>query len=164
LLRIAIDAPPGEPSPPVWEHNPFRKQQQKEKYDRDLAVYQAAHNAWRGRTELKTQAFRTDLSSLLAQNADAPTTDIWSALHRADIFLSERDTVWGGGSVRWAVFITDGEDTSRSAPAPNFTSGARLVVVNGAGSLGVLGRFNPLVFESPAAAFHHIATTSGNLP
>ncbi|HXH93624.1 MAG TPA: hypothetical protein VNN25_18730, partial [Thermoanaerobaculia bacterium] len=111
--------------------------------------YEKHHQAWAARTDAAVEAFRRSAESLLAQSADAPATDLVTAIERAYVALDEPTPFpWLAKAPRTLVVITDGADTvtRRRVPAAGFP--VVLIIVNGNGLTGDLGHLHPLRFES----------------
>jgi hypothetical protein len=72
------------------------------------------------------------------------------------LFLCEDDLTWGKTTKKYAILITDGLDNVQGTEVP-IRSGARIILVNGIASLGVLKKFNPVRFESVNACFDFIS-------
>ncbi|HEX6650368.1 MAG TPA: hypothetical protein VF075_12545, partial [Pyrinomonadaceae bacterium] len=58
-------------------------------------------------------------------------------------------------SERYVVLISDGQDSAERA-CPPLSSGAKLILVNGSGTLGSLANLQPIRFESVEQAFESI--------
>ncbi|HMF55912.1 MAG TPA: hypothetical protein VK619_06110, partial [Pyrinomonadaceae bacterium] len=67
----------------------------------------------------------------------------------------EPGAVWPGQTHSFIILNSDGADTTKRKPV-EIRSGARLLLINGSGSVGTLGSLNPLRFESKQAAFDFI--------
>jgi hypothetical protein len=94
----------------------------------------------------------------LQEPAKDKTTDISSALDRAELFLNEPGAVWPTETHRLIILNSDGIATTNRQPV-EIKSGARLLLINGSGSLGTLEPLHPLRFESKQAALAYIAAT-----
>jgi hypothetical protein len=160
LLRLRTEAPPREPVAAIWDSNRFRAAQQKVEYSKKEKDYEKQRAAWLKETQCRQRDFNLVLKTLVETRVDAPLTDIWGALRQADVFLAESDASWGMPTSRWVVLVSDGEQTSVVTKPLALQSGAQMAVVNGSGLIGVLARFKPLAFGSPAAAFRHIIAVS----
>jgi len=144
LVRMRVEEPPVPPQ----EGNPLRVTKLRKQY-------QQREQRWRKQTDEQARTFEESVKALLARKADARCTDVWGAVLRANLFLGEPEPRWGR-VVRWAIFVSDGRHNCGTKPV-KFTSGAKVLVVNGSASLGVLGALRPLRFESPEAAFRYVS-------
>jgi hypothetical protein len=159
LLRLFVSPRPAMPVAFKPDSNPFRTALARQQYDRELAVATARLNAWKTETDGAIKHFDQAAAIVLNQASDARRTDIFNPIHRAAAFLSEQG---GKGSTRNAtsaatqflVLISDCEDNV-NAPMQSIPPSVSVVVVNGMGATGSLGRLGitPVVFESwPPAA------------
>ena len=111
--------------------------------------YEKRHRAWEARSNAAIEAFRRSAASLLLQSADAPATDLVTAVERAYVALDEPTPLsWLANAPRTLVLVTDGMDTvtRRHVPAAGFP--LALIIVNGNGLTGDLCHLHPLRFES----------------
>jgi hypothetical protein len=163
LVRLRIEAPPERPRP-TQATNPFERAEQEAIYRSQLETFDKQQEQWRVQANQRIATFYEQLKLLLKQDAKARRTSVWPAVARADLFLNEPDTGWSKPTHRYAAFNTDAIDTVHSAPV-TMKSGSKLLLVNGAASVGVLGSLNPLCFESVLAAFRFVSATElgGNL-
>ncbi len=160
LLRLRIDAPPSEPVKPSEKGNAFVVAKEKGKYAKEFARYQNKLEQWQAESEKQVTIFGKAVNFLAEQKPNAPLSDIWGAVLRCDLFLSESDASWRQSSRRTAVFITDGLHNTNSRFIP-MKSGAKVIMVNGSASLGSLEKLKPVRFESPEAAFRFIVAEEG---
>lgn len=104
--------------------------------------------------------FLAEIKPLLDMVADAERSDVWGAVQRGDLFLGENDTAWKQETHRYLLLLTDGEDNvSRNRVA--MQSGASVLLVNGAASIGSLASLKPGRFESAEAAIGQICALEG---
>jgi hypothetical protein len=160
LVRLRVEPPFAEPEKPRAKGNPFDLEKLRADHANDLAVYRKLQLGWQEQTQEKIAKFKTEIAPLLAQKADAGRTDIWGAVTRAELFLSESDAGWPRSTNRYAVFISDGQNTVKSAPVA-IKSGAKIILVNGANSPGSFVGIKVNVFESVPAAFQFICASEG---
>ncbi len=99
--------------------------------------------------------FKTQLQPLLEQPATCQNTDVWGALNRIDLFLNEDTSTWNLQPRNFAVLITDGEHNTEHQPF-QMQSNAEILLVNGAGEVGVLDSLNYKAFEAPSSAFQYL--------
>jgi hypothetical protein len=155
LVRLRIEPPPT--APVIAEiSNVFERAQLDAEFQQRVNQYDEAVNKWRAQTDSRVGAFLTRLKTTLQQKANARTTNVWSAISRADLFLNESDATWPRPTHRYVVFNSDGVDTARSKPVA-IKGGTQIIVVNGVGSTGVFQSLNPERFESMQAAFEFIS-------
>jgi hypothetical protein len=110
---------------------------------------------------LRQAAFVRSIEPLLARPADAPATDIFSALRRADVLLSEPN-VFPRGTSNVVILVSDGVETvAAGAAAPRLNAPAEIVLVNGTGAIGSLATLTPVRFESLDAALRYAVTEGG---
>ena len=159
LLRLRIEAPPAAPPPPAKARNQFKEVENRAAHQKQMQAYEERLRLWQGEADQRIALFRSALEPLLARKANAPKTDVWGGVRRADLFLAESDAAWKQPTHRWAVFITDGKDNARG-PGHVMSSNAAVVVVSGGTSnTGMLESLKPLRFEAPLAAFEFIVSS-----
>ncbi len=161
LKRLRVEAPPPALVKPPEKGNPFMLAKLKTAYNKELAEHKEMLTSWEAETAKRIQNFEEQIRPLIQQRADARTTDIWSAVSRCDLFLSENGASWSRPARRYAVFITDGIHDARTKFVP-IKSGAKVIVVNGSASLGNLEILEPIRFESAEAAFRFIIAERGS--
>ena len=111
--------------------------------------YEKRHQVWAARSNEAIEAFRRSAGCLLVQSANAPATDLVTAVERAYVALDEPTPFpWLAKAPRMLIVVTDGADTvtRRHVPAAGFP--LVLIIVNGNGLTGDLGHLRPLRFES----------------
>ncbi len=155
LVRLWIEPPPAAPKQPDQNTNPFVLLEERSRYEQQMERYTRSFEMWRQDSGARTKTFLAAVEPLLDPAVQSPRSDVWGALRRADMFLAEDRTAWGGSASCWVVLITDGEDNV-SEPVTFLASNARLLVVNGSGSAGKLARLQLLLFESLDAALRHL--------
>jgi hypothetical protein len=162
LLRLPISPPPlDEPKAPNPDgENPFEYAEKQAKYEKDLAEYKERVDRWQSETDAQISSFMSKLEPLLMQAADADATDIAGALVRCDLFLSEPDEDPKRPAHRYAVLVSDGQDTVGGQIVP-MQSRPKLLLVNGGGSLGSLEHLKPIRFENLRKAFQFIVSQEG---
>ncbi len=156
LLRLRLDVPPLPPASPSKEQNVFAEQDSLEAYRNRLALYKGQLTQLHSEAEEKVGIFSRGLEALIDQKADAPNTDLYGAVQRAELFLNESDITWPRPTRRYLVVVSDGMDNVRKEPIV-VRSGAKVVVINGSGSLGALAHLKPEPFESLESAFRFVA-------
>jgi len=174
LLRLRLESPPVEPvltlsEPDMGEVDVYEAAKRKkennalrQKFAEDHARWVQAKEAWASTAESAIKHFSEELKKLLAVKPAYLSSDIWGAVGRADLFLSEDDAAtWSKPPNRYLVLITDGEHNTGKSPV-SLKSQATVLMSNGASSLGSLGPLNLKMFESPQPAFLHITTLEGD--
>ena len=158
LIRLRIDAQPAKPSAPESAtKSPFLRRRKENDYLKQLEEYEQRYQHWRTISEPRITAFLNDVTPLLAQKPRAKDSDVCVALSRAELFLNEEQPSL---SQRFVVLISDGQDSTERA-CPPLSSGAKLIVVNGSGTLGSLSNLQPIRFESVEQAFESILAWGG---
>jgi hypothetical protein len=163
LVRLRVEAPPAPPREPTKEEregNAFDVARLMESYRTERAAYQ---KAMQGRDEgigRRVEEFRAAVSELLARKPDARRSDVWGALRRAELFLSESDVGWSQPMHRYLLLVSDAQDNAGQPPL-TIKSGAQLLIVNGSASRGSIASLNPQPFESSSAAFRYIVAAEG---
>ncbi|MDR7442890.1 MAG: hypothetical protein QN153_12130 [Armatimonadota bacterium] len=148
LERLPLLEPPPEPPgrPPT---NPLLQ----EAWRRRKRHYDEALEAYDRRVQQRVEAFVQAAGERL-QRPKAPVTDVCGAIRRCDLMLAEP---FPGPVENVMVLITDGLHNVRSSPCPEaLASKARVLLVNGEGTLGVVQRYNPIRFESPGAVLRFL--------
>jgi len=155
LLRLRIEVPPAKPTELPPERNPFKEAERRARYQSQIADYEKQYQQWFTKVGELRKVFMGALVTLTSQKADAPNTDLYSAVERAELFLCEPDITWPCPTHRYLVLVSDGQDNVQKKPIV-VRSGAKVIVANGSGSLGALTHLNPEQFESLEAAFRFI--------
>jgi hypothetical protein len=155
LLRLRIPVPP---APPVKReaHNAFERAEQDSAFQEELESYEAKCKQLEMEVNQRIAAFMEAARPRLQEPAKDKATDIASALARAELFLNEPGEVWPAETHRLIILNSDGIATTNRNPV-EIKSGARLLLINGSGSLGTLEPLHPLRFESKQAALDYIA-------
>jgi hypothetical protein len=157
LVRLRIPAPPARPVERTVQ-NPFERADEDAKFQAALAQYEPLRQRWETETSERINAFLSAVRPRLQEPAHDNVTDVYAALGRAELFLNEPAVVWLRATHRYIILNGDGIDTAGRKPV-EIKSGARLLLINGGGSVGQLAPLNPLRFESKQAAFDFIAAT-----
>lgn len=155
LLRLRVKVPPSEPEAPSQEGNAFEVAERMEKYKADKNQAAILKREWQAEVDADVEQFRGELSALLEREPNFRRTDVWGAIWRADLFLSESDAGWPQPTHRYLILVSDAQDNVKQ-PATPLRSGAKLILVNGSASLGSIASLNPERFESVAAAFDYV--------
>ena len=119
-----------------------------------MAVYEERRKAWeqdQGR-RVSLVAFRSRLEPILARRLDARFSPVWISVQRMAVFMAEPVGFHGIAPKKYCLWVTDGEDTTTAGPATLPPDMKGIAVINGSGSVGVLGVFHPSRFESLSAA------------
>jgi hypothetical protein len=119
-----------------------------------MAAYEERRKAWeqdQGR-QASMADFRSGLEPILARRLDAQFSPVWISVQRMAVFMAEPGGFNGLTPKKYCLWVTDGEDTTTAGPATLPPDMKGIAVVNGSGSVGVLGVFHPARFESLSAA------------
>jgi hypothetical protein len=161
LIRLFIDTAPVKPEEPARKGNPFKVAKKIEKYKHELEQFKREYALWKETAEMNVSKFVSDVELSMKKNKEAKRTDIWQAVRRADLFLSEYNNSWEGEPEKYALLISDGQDNVRKGKKVALNSKAKLLLVNASGSEGSLKEMNPLMFESIDSAIRFIINDSG---
>lgn len=156
LIRLRVDKEPVAPVRPAKERNPFFAVQQRKAYQRSRDSYNEKMVRWNKEFSQSNQRFIDSVERLM-RNTKRGWTDIWGAVKRLNLFLEEDVASWDKEPLRFAVLITDGENTIRK-PKVTMTPQAKVIIVNGSASAGNLAELKPLAFENIDAAIRYIQT------
>ena len=157
LVRLRIPQPPARPVERTVQ-NPFERADEDAKFQAELAQYETLQQRWETETGERINAFLSAVRPRLQEPAHDNVTDVYAALSRAELFLNEPAAVWPRATHRYIILNSDGIATA-GRKSVELKSGARLLVINGGGSVGSLAPLNPLRFESKQSAFDFIAAT-----
>lgn len=157
LLRLRIPVPPQLPVKRVSQ-NAFERAELDSAFQEEMEGYEAKRKRWETEVNERIASFKEAARPRLRERAKDKATDISSALARAELFLNEPGAVWPAETYRYIILNSDGIATTNRKPV-EIKSGARLLLINGSGSLGTLASLRPLRFESKEAAFDFIAAT-----
>jgi hypothetical protein len=163
FVRYTVLPPPEEPVFQPQSSNAISAQAEKHRFDKRLADYRDRRNAWEAKAAHDEEVFLREAAELLKGPPDAERSDVHGALTRADLAAAEDDAVFGAPTHRYIVLVSDAIDNVQK-PAPEMKSGATIIVVNGAASLGTIASLNPKRFESIDAALNFIAAQEGSAP
>ncbi len=149
LTRLFVeDAPPEVPPPPA---NPLDMDRWRE----EAGKIEAQRRAWEAKLQARIEAFLTQAQARL-QAPLARATDVCGAIRRCELMLGEPTD---SPTANFVVLITDGQHNVRASACPEEMT-SRVLLVNGAGVLGILGRYRPVRFESVDAAVNYIAKSA----
>jgi len=155
LIRLRVDnVPPPPPIKPAPLGNAFRDADAAEDYRIRITSHQAETAKFNAEVDRIRDIFIRDVMPLAMQKAEAKKTDIWGALRQSDLFLMEAESATP--IRRYLLLLTDGKDTAGGYPVAQLKSQPKMLLVNSSASDGVLARFDPLKFESFAAAVRFI--------
>jgi hypothetical protein len=160
FARLFVPTPPDAPSAGRRPKNVFEAAAARKREDAQQARYEQIRRARQSDIAARQAVFVRTVEPLLSPAADAPSTDIWSALRRADVFLSEPNA-FGRPTVNVVVLVSDGVETASRAAAPRMSAPALILLVNGAGEIGKLGPLAPIRFESLDAALRYAVADGG---
>jgi len=154
FVRLFVPAPPELPAVGPVPANVFAAAAAKRREETSRTHVEEARRAWREDVAAREASFARSVEPLLARTADAPATDIWSALLRADVFLAEPNA-FPQATKNFVILVSDGVETVADGAAPRLSSPAQLLLVNGAGGIGKLASLAPVRFESLDAALRY---------
>lgn len=162
LARLFIGEPPPGVAPSVRSSraNVFAKATEQRRIDAERLRQEAGRARWRADAAARIALFCGEIDPMLSATADAPRTDIQSALVRASVFASEQAT-FRQPPRTVILLMTDGLDTVNTAPPPLMGGDAEVILVNGVGSVGYLAPLHPLRFESTDAAIRYVLGEGG---
>jgi hypothetical protein len=156
LTRVFVPAPPAQPLIATRKStNIFEKAQERKREQAERARYEAQLGEWSADVEGRINEFADSVAPVFDAAADAPATDIHSALLRADVFVSE-PSVSAQPVRNVVILLTDGVETVNSKVPAQFSAPAELLVVNGTGTVGHLEALQPLRFEALDAAIRYV--------
>lgn len=159
LARCYIPEPPEAPAvpQPARGGNVFVNTNAKKREDAERKKYDAKVRTWQADADRTVKQCAARILPLIEAPATARATDITSALARADLMLAE-PSPFNRPADAVIVLVSDALHNASTAQITSLRSNARVVVVNGIGSLGQLQKLSPapVPFESTAAAIRHI--------
>ena len=154
LPEPSLNAPPRKPSE---NGNPFYVKEAMAAYEDSLTVYQQEQNLLARESQARIDTFKARAATLLESAPDAKRTDVWGAVRRAELLLAEPDHGWTQPPQKYMVIISDALDNAKAPPVEvPLKSGATVVLVNGAPTLGSLEALEPVRFESISSAIRYI--------
>jgi hypothetical protein len=156
LIRVRIDRQPQAPVVAAIERNPFFAVQQRKAYQRALKNYEKKLSQWNEEFAQASQLFIDSVAKDI-HGTRRGNTDVWGAVKRLNLFLAEDAASWGKEPLKFALLITDGENTVRKTKVI-MTPVARVIIVNGSAAAGNLAELKPLAFESIDSAIRYIET------
>lgn len=160
FARLFVPAPPDAPTARPQPKNMFEAAAARKREDAERARHEQVRRSWRSDATARQAVFARTVEPLLARPADAPSTDIWSALRRADVFLSEPNA-FARPTRNVVILVSDGVETTSRAAAPRLSAPAQILLVNGAGEIGKLAPLAPIRFESLDAALRYAVADGG---
>lgn len=160
FARLFVPAPPDAPPARPQPKNVFEAAAARKREDAERARHEQTRRAWRSDITARQAIFARTVEPILSRPADAPSTDIWSALRRADVFLSEPNA-FGRATRNVVILVSDGVETASRAAAPRLSAPAQILLVNGAGEIGKLAPLAPIRFESLDAALRYAVADGG---
>lgn len=174
-VRIAEPPPPPALNPfvdpeSIHEDNPIRRLDQERERQaarkhheaetaRLLLEHQTAVAARQAEASAAIAAFQKDqLAPLLNRQPDCQESDVYGAMARMKLFLSEDAASWSAPPKPYALFLSDGLDTVGKPPVD--LPGVDVVLVNGSGERGVFSQIPHKAFESVEGAIAYIRATA----
>ena len=160
FARLFVPPPPSAPALLPLPPNVFAAAAARKRENAERALQEAARRAWQSEMGLRQAAFGRSIKPLLARPADAPATDIFSALRRADVLLSEPNA-FPRNTRNVVILVSDGMETVAVGGPPPLSVPTEIVLVNGAGEIGSLASLGPIRFESLDAALRYSVAEGG---
>lgn len=158
LERLRVEAPPGAPERPSEDMNPLDLNDAMEAYTVAARAHEKQMETWTAEEAQKATEFLSRVRPILEGPPDASSTDIWGAVRRADMFLSEPSGPSNVEPVRILVLVTDGIDTANSRPVT--PSVPIQVAFVGARDIERYQTLHPKLFESSASALRWVIETA----
>lgn len=144
------------------DQNKFARYQQLEQENQAvIQQHQEELTQWQADTEQKLETFSTQLKPLLEKPATCTSTNVWSALRRADTFLGEVDGGWAKPPKNFALLVTDGLHNT-DTPSVQMQSDAEILLVNGSGESGIFVNFQHRSFEAVSAAVRYLVVEASS--
>jgi hypothetical protein len=160
LVRQRFPAPIAKPTVAPEKDDIFEDAAAADAYQKSLDKWGADCKGRDDQIDLLFDQFLAKIKPLLEKQADARRTDVWGAIKRGDLFLSESDSDWPQPPHRYLILVTDGMDNQSKSPV-SLKSGAKVMLVNGSATAGSLTGLKPFKFESVKAAVHEVAASEG---
>jgi len=160
LVRLYVSEPPLAVTEPELIGTGFDRRDTRRAYQHALDVYNAERSVWEHQTESAVRQFTTEAHQILGLPADAPATDVWSAVGRARQFALEPG-YWHAAYRTVALIISDGQDNARAQPV-SLPANLELLVVNGNPVAETLDRLNPMKFEAIDPAIRYMLRMNGH--
>ncbi len=157
LLRLVIGPPPIKPEEPSKEGNPYKVAERWDSYKKTIAEFNKKNEEWREDSERKIARFKEDAGIILRNSTLAKRSDVWEAIRRVNLFLSEDISAWGQEPLAYAILITDGMDNVGKERVTSIPG--KLILVNG--NIGALEGLHPLRFESVGSAVRFVMADAG---
>lgn len=165
FTRLTVLPPPLPPTPPSNRVNPLLFKRAQIEFRGAERQFNNELQDWADETNTRIKRFTSEVQVPLGVPADARSSDIFQGLVRGDLFLSEPEVAFGGRSKRYLILISDAVETTHpDEKAPDLRSGARIVLINGAASLGSIASLNPIRFESFRAALDWLDAEEPHVP
>lgn len=159
FVRLTLTAAPARPAS-RRSGNVFQDLDLREKERRDLADFDTRAEVWETGFKTAFEAFERDVAARRKLTL-ARRSAIWASIARADVALAEPEAGPSSEGRRYILLASDGQETAGGKPVP-LRSGATLVVVNGAGTLGSLAGVPDVhLFENLQAAFAWVLDREG---
>jgi hypothetical protein len=171
LARLYVPAPNLKPLPeaPSREEagNAFDYHQAMKQYKKARAkakkARQATREQHRREVERRVKAFKAEVAKLLKTAPAAAHTDVWGGIRRAELFLAEPNAGYDTPLEKAMIIVSDARDNAGKPPVEiPLESGAQVLLVNGAPSLGSLKKVDPTRFESIAGAVRYWKRAGGS--
>ena len=161
IERFRVDEPIPPPLKPIQKEDEenYEFADRRDEYVSELAEWNKSVKEKTAKLQPKIEEYLNNLKPLLAQTPKG-STDLWSAINRVDVFLSEGDATWRVKPNRYLIVISDAQDTI-GKPKNDFKSDSVVLWVNGNASGKNLKDFPYKRFESYKAAVAEIVAKEG---
>ena len=116
LVRLRIEPAPEIGEAPKRTGRPFKDARAQSRRRREATEEQMRQSAWEEETNQRIEKFLAQVQPLLDRKNNARCTDLWTAVTRADSFLSEEERGWPANYSRFGLIQSDG------VPLPYFSS------------------------------------------
>jgi hypothetical protein len=153
LERLLIAEPQRAPARPTLDENPFIRANQLEQFATAQRAWEAAHRERLVLARKNVDTFFTRVGPSLVRPRNQNATDIFGAIERGLLALSEPSKGWSVAPQKMMILATDGLHTTRRPPGKTPPGDVLLLII---GTPGVLNKFSPTVFEGTAAAIRHV--------
>ena len=153
LIRLYVDAAPPAPPRPDSSSSVWVRNQSRSSFERDSVAWVDAKAQWELDFRHRSAEFYRLLEAHVTRSADAPRTALCDVIRRVDVFT--REPARARQASIHIMASTDGLSNIGS-PCPDLADEVVFVLANGNGVVGVLARYQPIVFESPESALDWI--------
>lgn len=137
--------------------------QQRQAEDKALIEsHSAAVEAHQGKSQAQGKAFLEEITPLLNRSVNCTRTDLYGALQRADLLLSENNSIWSQTPNAYLLISSDGIHDSPT-PAVPLQSNPEIFLINGSGNIGIFSALNHQAFEALEPAIESVLNYVGSI-